>query len=146
MKIGSDLASLTSVYFDTNAFIYLIDGTRAFRQLSASIFSTCVDAGVDIRTSELSLAECLIKPKRQQDTARVGQYRSFFEQFSPTPIAPSTLDAASTIAADRSIKLIDAIHVATALELRCDGFLTNDEKLANRIIDPTPILLSSLEA
>ncbi len=48
--------------------------------------------------------------------------------------------AAALYAGDANVKLADAIHVATAIALNCEIFLTNDR----RVIAPQPIRMVRL--
>jgi predicted nucleic acid-binding protein len=42
------------------------------------------------------------------------------------PVSQETLENAATVGARHRLKVVDAIHVATALAAGCDAFLTND--------------------
>ncbi|HPD30955.1 MAG TPA: PIN domain-containing protein [Phycisphaerae bacterium] len=98
-------------------------------------------------TSELTLAEVLVKPKQDKNAALVNEYCDFLEPSAALTLAPITqaiLIEAAEIRAATGLKLPDAIHVATALAMQCDTLLTNDRAIrATRGISVR--LLSDLE-
>jgi predicted nucleic acid-binding protein len=126
-KISQELGH--RVYFDANIIIYLVEGFVPYLdQLRA--LSTALNTGEIIAfTSELSLAEVLVKPLKDQLPAIQQAYKVFL---TPTPalnltaINPTILEEAAQLRATTKLKLPDAIHFATALQQRCDTFLTND--------------------
>lgn len=81
-------------------------------------------------TSELSLAEALVKPLQNQDSVQQATYKQFIctsQQLSVIPISRDVLIEAAQIRASTNIKLPDAIHAATAVLTECSTFLTNDQ-------------------
>src|SRR6185295_6231339 len=70
-------------------------------------------------TSELSLAECLVKPLQMGRADVVQTYQAFLQEsrfFSVVPISRELLAEAARLRAISRIKLPDAIHAATALQ------------------------------
>jgi predicted nucleic acid-binding protein len=45
------------------------------------------------------------------------------------PLTSAVYERATGIGADYGIKTADSLHLAAAVELRCDSFLTNDQRL-----------------
>jgi len=91
---------------------------------------TAMNTGeIIVVTSELTLAEVLVKPLKDQNPAIQHAYRAFL---APTPvlevvpISRDILEEAAQWRATTKLKLPDAIHLATALRSKCDSFLTND--------------------
>jgi predicted nucleic acid-binding protein len=120
------------VYFDANIFVYALEGISPFVEELKEVFES-VDIGeITAFTSELSLAECLVKPYIEKDVLR----QEIFEQalttsdtFKVLPVDRQLLkDAASLRATYTALRLPDAIHIATALSDQC-VFLTNDIRL-----------------
>ncbi len=120
------------VYLDANFFIYVLEEVEpwvgaARRVLAALDTGTCF--GV---TSELSLAECLVKPLELGRTDVAQTFQVFLQDsrfFSVVPITRELLTEAARLRAISRIKLPDAIHAATALQRGCTSFLTNDDRL-----------------
>jgi predicted nucleic acid-binding protein len=119
----------TKVYFDTNIIIYAIEGFAAFDDQIKALLQAMDDAEISVITSELTLAEVLVKPIKDQDTTVQQLYRSFLTA-SPVlqmaPIARNILEEAAHLRATTKLKIPDAIHLATANLNGCDSFLTND--------------------
>ena len=134
------------VYLDTNVMIYAIEGYPAFQQELHELFETIDHGELDAVTSELTLAEVLVKPFIDGSVV----HRQAFEQaiqsagsFRVFPITRPVLIEAARLRAATTLKLPDAIHVATARMTACEVFLTNDRSIQT----PTgieQIFLSSL--
>lgn len=127
------------VYVDTNIFIYLIDGTPDFRQRASQELADLQRTG-SIVTSELTLGECLRGALRLSNTESARTYSQMLENagfISLIPVTRTVIKRAAMLGSLLNLKLIDAIHVATAEISGCDGFLTNDR----RIRTPAPISL-----
>jgi predicted nucleic acid-binding protein len=126
-KVSRELGQ--RVYFDANIIIYLVEGFAPFLdQLRA--LSTALNTGEILAiTSELTLAEVLVKPLKDQLSAIQQAYKIFL---TPTPalnvvaIHYAILEEAAQLRATTKLKLPDAIHLATARQQQCDSFLTND--------------------
>ncbi len=84
-------------------------------------------------TSELTLAEVLVKPLRDKNVALAQTYQQLLQASHAFDIIPITrpiiLDAAQRRASDATLKLPDAIHVATAVAHRCRSIITNDARI-----------------
>jgi predicted nucleic acid-binding protein len=80
-------------------------------------------------TSELTLAEVLVKPIRDGNSTARDTYDRMLRTkpfLSVLPINRDILVDAAGLRAATSLKLPDAIHAATALLRGCTTFLTND--------------------
>jgi predicted nucleic acid-binding protein len=99
-------------------------------------------------TSELTLAELLVKPYRDQDLAQPAQYKKAIanrQNFFIVPILRDLLIDAAEVRANTQLKLPDAIHAATALRTDCTTFITNDRQLKKLTHIPV-VLLSEVIA
>jgi predicted nucleic acid-binding protein len=113
-------------------------------RLASDLFAG-LDAGrVSAVTSELTLAEVLVRPLRDGNTARQRAYEQALSdrpQLRLIPVDRAVLLAAARLRAAGNVRLPDAIHVATACAARCDVLITNDRHLQGR----PEIAVSSLE-
>lgn len=120
------------IYLDTNIWIYALEGYPAFQPVLTTLFEQ-IDAGVLMAvTSELSLAELLVKPCQDGNVKRQAQYKEAIanrNQLFVVPVLRDILIDAAMLRAKTSLKLPDAIHVSTALQTECTTFLTNDQRL-----------------
>ncbi|MCB1441367.1 MAG: PIN domain-containing protein, partial [Nitratireductor sp.] len=84
-------------------------------------------------TSELTLAESLVKPMADRDAELAERY---FRVLAPQSgievreVSREVLILAARIRAEKRVKLPDAIHLATAQATGCDRFVSNDGGLA----------------
>ncbi len=144
------------IYLDSNVFISALegippdgDGSRRLLALGDSISNLFV-------TSELSLAETLVKPfelmlemKELPTNPRhlaPGTLAADYSDLLATrhgmgvqPIERSTRACRTIRAEDKAIRLPDAIHVATAEQSDCTHFLTSDKDLLKRVRRISPV-------
>ena len=98
-------------------------------------------------TSELTLAEVLVKPLREHNATLAERYHRRLTS-GPTlevhPVSRTVLSRAAALRAGYpSIKLPDAIHAATATLRGCTTLITNDTRFAS-IANLPVVLLSAL--
>lgn len=120
------------VYFDTNVFIYALDGHEDYAPVLERLFSTISDKGLEVITSELTLAECLVKPVKDGNHEAVQQFENHIQNSSMLGVKPVTrriLKGSAYAWSQLNLKLPDAIHMATAIEHGCKTFITNDRRL-----------------
>jgi len=120
-------------YLDSNVVISVVEATDAFGPAQARFISQ-IDAGrMEAVTSELTLAECLVKPFIDRDLKAIKAFMTFLDGRPELPILPvdrAILLDAARLRGELGNKLPDAIHCATALAAGCDRFLTNDKRIA----------------
>jgi predicted nucleic acid-binding protein len=120
------------VYFDTNIFIYAIDGHEEYQDLLQNIFEYIAENKMLVITSELTLAECLVKPMRDENREAIGQYTNHIktsELLKVKAVSRNILISSADARNKLGLKLPDAIHMATAIDQECKTFVTNDRKL-----------------
>jgi predicted nucleic acid-binding protein len=128
------LADLTGqqLYFDTNIFIYALEHHVDHAVVVDALFAM-VDAGqITAVTSEITLAECLVKPFADGDSNLQIRYQAAVSprpNFSVSSLTRTILIRAAEIRALHKPRLPDAIHLATALNDSCQIFITNDKVL-----------------
>lgn len=104
------------VYLDTNIFIYALEGYRTFRTAIATLFDALDRQELFAVTSELTLAEALVKPFLDRNVEREAAYLRILQPSASLQMLPVNRDvlvAAARLRAETSIKLPDAIHAAT---------------------------------
>lgn len=121
------------VYFDANIFVYALEGISPFVEELKEVFESVDNGEITAFTSELSLAECLVKPYNEKDVIRQEIFDKTLtdsDTFKVIPIDRQLLkDAAFLRANYTALRLPDAIHLATALSAHGTVFLTNDVRL-----------------
>lgn len=133
-----------SIYLDTNVFIYALEGYADYAADLTALFES-VDRGErKAVTSELTLAEVLVKPFMDQSHERQRAYEQAIqssEALTVRPVSRDVLIEAARLRATIGLRLPDAIHLAMARLAGCETFLTNDRDLQMRAI-PEVVLLS----
>jgi predicted nucleic acid-binding protein len=133
------------VYLDTNVFIYAVEGLAPYSEPMKELFARVDSGQVQAVTSELTLAEALVKSMMDSNAGLVEVYKQAItssEGLWVIPISRSVLLRAAQIRGQQqALKLPDAIHVATAEVAGCASFLTNDERL--KTTDGIPVVICS---
>ena len=120
------------IYFDTNVFIYSIEGHEEYYGWLAALFEYVSEQNIQIVTSELTLAECLVKPVKDGNTLAINAYKNHIksnELMVVKTVSREIIIRSATVRSELGLKLPDAIHMATAMHQNCKTFVTNDRKL-----------------
>jgi predicted nucleic acid-binding protein len=120
------------IYLDTNVWIYAVESYPAFIRELTDFFQRVDQNQYVALTSELSLAETLVKPIKDNDHARQEAYKRAIvnrHNVFVVPILRELLIDAAQVRAETGLKLPDAIHATTAVQARCTTFVTNDAQL-----------------
>lgn len=120
------------VYLDSNIFIHAVGGDPTTAEAVGELFDLMDAAQTAAVTSELTLAEVLVRPLKLDRDDLFGIYEEL-PQPSPgltvSPIDRATLVAAAHLRTQLGLRLPDAIHVATALHLAASCSCRNDRKI-----------------
>jgi predicted nucleic acid-binding protein len=120
------------VYLDANILIYALEGFALFASELQFLFDAIQEGKIHGVTSELCLAELLVRPILENNHELRVTYERLLSHspvFSVLPVTREILVGASEIRARHRLRLPDAIHVATAQMNHCSCFLTNDTRL-----------------
>lgn len=134
------------VYFDTNLFIYFLEGDERYLPACLPFFQAVEDGAIEGVSGDLAVAELLVKPLRLNDSFGTEQVRALFGAqgyFKALPHDRQTLEFAAHIRATQQLGMVDAIHLATAIKARCSHILTNDDRLARRSIGIQAVALQA---
>ncbi|CAN7417203.1 PIN domain-containing protein [Rhizobium sp. LjRoot30] len=116
------------VYLDSNVFIYIVDGEPGY-QTQARYAIASLPAHATFCTSEMTVGECLRGALRLGNRGSAESYLDLLQDQAFVSLHPVTLQLikrAAEIGVSMGMKLLDALHVATAEALGCAIFLTND--------------------
>ncbi|KQS65500.1 hypothetical protein ASG39_09790 [Rhizobium sp. Leaf371] len=121
------------VYLDTSAFIFAVEETSVRSDLLHALFSASAKRATPMLvTSELTLAEVLVKPYREADDVLTRRYEDLVRSSRTLvlqPVGRRTLKYAAYLRTRNRMKLPDAVHLSTAVGSRCTHFLTSDDGL-----------------
>lgn len=121
------------VYADTCILIYLVEGHPT---LGPSIDQRMRAVGQVCPTlvfTELTRLECRVKPLKSSNLLLLDGYERAFSTpgYQFEPLTRAVFELATQLRADHGLKTPDAVHLAAALNARCDELWTNDLRLAN---------------
>ena len=120
------------IYFDSNIFIYALEDSKEYRSRITALFSRVQQTGSLVVTSELTLAECLVKPFENAEGLSIRHYQNYIKTTDFLKVKSVTRTILKEAARNKAIyrnKLPDSIHLATALESDCVIFITNDANI-----------------
>lgn len=107
----------------------------------ASLFEQIAAQRIPVFTSELTLAECLVMPYKTGNTVLGNLHQQHLHTHAGlecVAVSREALQEAARLCATSNMKLPDVIHVATALQMQCDLFLSNDQGI--RLSDAIQLL------
>ncbi len=117
-------------HLDAGVIIAFLDADDEHHQAARSALSDALDNAEQLSIAASALAECLVGPARRSATA-VGLVRTVIDRL---PVSVVQLDediataAAVLRARHRTLKLPDALVIATAEHSRADRLVTTDRK------------------
>lgn len=121
-----------SVYLDTNAIIGIVELGERLTAGQKALVGKMAAGAVEAVTSEVALAECLVKPIADRNAGNVAAFMAFLSgeaQVAVEPVTRHVLLAAAEIRANTGMRLADAIHMATAKLAGAQRFVTNDRRI-----------------
>jgi predicted nucleic acid-binding protein len=123
-----------NLYLDSNVFIYAFEAVAGpLRQAIAQLFRQIYSGQCVSGTSLIARCEVLVRPLRLRQTELADRYRSLLSGDSIVSIYgldERTADLAAELRADYpTLKLPDALHIATAIQRGCDALVTGDRRL-----------------
>jgi len=127
---------VSRIFWDTNLFIYLFEGSSAFGNQVVSLRKKMLKRGDELLTSTLTLGEILVGPMKAGNTALASQY----EQAIPAtatllPFSERAAVLCAKLRCDSAIRPPDAIQLACAAAYGVDLFVTNDERLHSKQVE-----------
>ena len=128
-------------YLDVNVFIYALEAHPGYLRLVTEIFQAIDHGQISAVTSELSLAEALVKPCIDKRDDLQAVYKSTIAPapcLDVPPVSREILIESARVRAQSNLRLPDAVHMATARLSGCQVFLTND--LSVRAVDGIEIV------
>lgn len=121
-----------AVFFDTNIFIYLLEGSAVFKRQIHSIQLGIKYAEFAVFASEIVFAEILpvhVKANNRKNIQSAIKFLSGSGAFDLVPVDRDICIRSGFIRGMTGMKIPDALHVATAIHAGCDVFLTNDKRI-----------------
>jgi predicted nucleic acid-binding protein len=145
MTLSDELKQVQTIFLDTAPIIYYIEAHPQFGPLAKEIVNSFQVGNLTAFSSVISLVEVLPKPVQTGNEKLVKK----FSEFLRTGKNISLLDISSDIAESAgrlrgrytSLRAMDAIQIAVAINVGADAFITNDLRL-KQIAELKTIILS----
>jgi predicted nucleic acid-binding protein len=131
VKIEDALAGVTLLFLDSAAVIYFVENHPTYAPIAQRIFQRLDDGTLKAVTSPITLAECLVVPRRCHDDATIARFNDLIVNGAGVQFAhidEVIANKASVLRAEYTMRLPDALQLATATVARCEAFVTNDAR------------------
>lgn len=119
-------------YLDADVFVYFLERYPPMSAVANRLFSMVANREIEAVTGEIAVAEFMVGPYRAGTPDVIERARAFFRASGAVTIVghgEPDFDVAARIRANRGVPLIDALHVATALNTGCTVLVTNDARM-----------------
>jgi predicted nucleic acid-binding protein len=116
------------IYLDASGFIYSVERIEPYCTLLEPMWRQALAGQFVIVSSELVVLETLVKPLREGDTVIEQIFRALLHA-REVQLIPATLarwEHAARLRAHTGLKIADALHAATALDVASTLCITND--------------------
>jgi predicted nucleic acid-binding protein len=117
------------VYIDANYLIYFLDRHKDYIDIVSPIFQSC-DKGEFLGfTGDAAVSEVMVHPYRSKTPSEIARGKSLFTREGFLTILHHDADAfdlTAQLRATSTMRMLDALHYATALRAGCRFMLTND--------------------
>lgn len=115
------------IYLDSCMVMYLVEEDPHYHQRIARLLSQ--RSIYEFVYSPLVELECLVKPLRGNDSAKIKNYKDFFTPLEKAEMPDEVYAQAAKLRAFLNLKTPDALHLATADFHGCHEFWTNDHQV-----------------
>ncbi|MBI3666271.1 MAG: PIN domain-containing protein [Acidobacteria bacterium] len=127
---------MSRIFWDTNLFVYLIEGHSEFAQKVFALGERMNERGDQLCTSTLTLGEVLVKPLQEgkQDLAEKYEEALASAAVLLLPFDRPCARLYARLRQDKTLRAPDAIQLACAARAGCDLFITNDDRLSRKMV------------
>ena len=138
---------MARVFWDTNLFIYLMEG-GPFGVQVLLLLERMEERGDRLYTSALTLGELLVKPSKAGERDMEQEYLDLFRspKLTVVPFDLRTAPYYARLRRDRTIRPADTIQLACAAAAEVDLFITNDDRLSKRALPEVKFIASLARA
>lgn len=134
------------IYLYTAPIIYYLESYPKYVDVMQNFLLDNYEYGGFFYTSIITELEYLPTPLRNQRSDLVNAFSNFKDilNISAIDVKPTIIKIAIELAVKyKSLKALDAIHIASAISENCDVFLSNDKAL-KQITDTNVLLAEEL--
>ena len=146
MSLEKTLTSISTIFLDSAPVIYFVERKQPYFKQLNPVFKQLDDGLLTAVTSPITLAECIFYPYKQNNAQLAVQFKHLLIHGPHTQFVPTTdaiADQSAQLRAKYNLGFADALQIATAINAKCDAFLTNDTKL-QRVSELQVVVLASV--
>lgn len=114
--------------FDADALIYAAVPGHPLGRRVAALFEAVASGGLAGAGSALLMPEVLGKPLRDGAAGEVSVLAGLLGRLDLRPVDRATAELATALAARYRLRAADAVHLATAVSLGAERFITNNQR------------------
>lgn len=133
MTLSEELNRIRSIFIDTAPIIYYIEAHPQFGPLVKEVVNASQSGNLNLYSSVITLVEVLPKPIERGDEKLARKFAEFLKHgrnLTMIEISEGTAEVAGRLRGRFPfLKTVDAIQLASALEIGAEAFITNDMKL-----------------
>jgi predicted nucleic acid-binding protein len=147
VKISDALEGIQRLYTETAPLIYYVEENPTYVAKMDAIIEAIEDRPIEAVSSVITLTEVLTRPVKLGNARLEREYRDILLHsggFRLLTITARIAESAAALRARYNLRTPDALHVAAAIDVRCDAFLTNDIGI-KRVTEITVLVLDELE-
>jgi predicted nucleic acid-binding protein len=147
VKISDALEGVQRLYTETAPLIYYVEENPSYVAKMDAIIEAIEDRPIEAVSSVITLTEVLTRPVKLGNTRLEREYRDILLHsggFRLLTITARIAESAAALRARYNLRTPDALHVAAAIDVRCDAFLTNDTGI-KRVTEIAVLVLDELE-
>ena len=147
MKMSDALARIQRRYTETAPLIYYVEENPTYVAKMDAIIAAIEDRPIEAVSSVITLTEVLTHPFKLGNTRLEREYRDILLHsggFRLLTITARIAESAAALRARYTLRTPDALHVAAAIDVRCEAFLTNDTGI-KRVTEIAVLVLDELE-
>lgn len=133
MSFADLLAGKKSIFFDTAPIIYFIEAHPNYGSIMGELLTQIHSNEIKTFTSVITIAEVLPRPISQNREELATLFLDFIQKsefINLLSITPGIAEKAGRLRGENnSLRALDALQIAAAMDADCDLFVTNDIKL-----------------
>lgn len=137
LSLGS-LRSGAQVLLDTPPIIYRLEGHPTLARRFDELFERQAAGSLRFAITTIGLAEVLSGPLAAGDEILARRYRAVLGQWDVVALDADIAEGAARLRASLGLKLVDAVHVASAIAIGADALVTHDRDF--RRVKSIPVL------
>ena len=141
VSLGPALKEVKSIELDAMIFIYYAEAHRQFGPFAREIFAAIEQGTITAYTSMITITEVLTGYRLAKNQRGEDIFKNMFRVLDPSlllvPVTVEVADRSASLRALYGLRTPDALHIASALSVGAEAYITNDRKL--KVVKEIPV-------